>query len=278
MSSKFQSSQSTVNFWRIKNVFQKKPCEKLKKSSPSCGERPRLATPNTWSASPSASPPRRSDLRPSSSASRPRRRALDAGQVARTTFNKDYPLAPDKPVCSAAAPALDAEAQLAPSLRKYKQINALFGAIERAHCAPRPAWTLRLLELCAGQSHLSLLIACGKSAGASRCTLSQSIGAGAAARRSAPPWPRRQCGVPRAIGLGPWVDDTRASFGGRGRRHERCRTRARLRPAACRRLAAAAARARPSAAVFACTRAHGDRPRCAGIASEAALLAVAPCC
>ena len=89
-------------------------------------------------------------------------------QVRSVTAGKDYALSPDKPgvpVLLRVLGFLDKEARMAPNaLHKYKQINAVFAAVEAAlkDVIRRPASTaepLRLLELAAGRSSLSLLFA-----------------------------------------------------------------------------------------------------------------------
>ena len=89
-------------------------------------------------------------------------------QVRSVTAGKDYALAPDKPgvpVLLRVLGFLDKEARMAPNaLHKYKQINAIFTSVESAlaDTLQRPATRaapLRMLELAAGQSSLSLLFA-----------------------------------------------------------------------------------------------------------------------
>ena len=89
-------------------------------------------------------------------------------QVRSVTAGKDYALSPDKPgvpVLLRVLGFLDKEARMAPNaLHKYKQVNAIFASVESAlaDTLQRPATRaapLRMLELAAGQSSLSLLFA-----------------------------------------------------------------------------------------------------------------------
>ena len=84
------------------------------------------------------------------------------------TSGKDLALSPDKPGVPALLRLLgflDSEARLVPnSLHKYKQINAVFGTVESAltqtlRSSSAPAEPLRMLEMAAGNSNLSLLMA-----------------------------------------------------------------------------------------------------------------------
>ena len=87
-------------------------------------------------------------------------------QVRSVTAGKDYALSPDKagvPVLLRVLGFLDKEARMAPNaLHKYEQVNAIFASVESALAdtlqRPRAA-PLRMLELAAGQSSLSLLFA-----------------------------------------------------------------------------------------------------------------------
>lgn len=200
-----------------------------------------------------------------------------ANRVQALTAGKDYPLAPDKPGVPALLRVLgflDAEAQLAPTaLRKYKQINALFSVIEDALAhtlrTSGRGTPLRLLELCAGQSHLSLLIAF-----AGRQRWEKPVHVVAVDRDQK----RVALAEERASLLG-LADSVRYRHSAIEDLGDWPTEYARLFPPEDAAAARARGTARPHAvfALHACDVATDHALR-AGIASEAALLAVAPCC